>query len=167
LQEHGLVLNVGKCQFGVPEIDYLGHRISASGVLPMQSKVQAIRDFPQPKQIQQLQTFLGMANFYRRFILAAARVLRPLTDAVKGGKSKQLAWGADMAAAFAEVKSCLCRAAELAHPAAGAEIFLEVDASGTHVGAALQQQVRGQTPRPLAFFSAKLEPPQQKYSAFD
>jgi hypothetical protein len=105
LQEHGLVLNVGKCQFGVPEIDYLGHRISASGVLPMQSKVQAIRDFPQPKQIQQLQTFLGMANFYRRFIPAAACVLRPLTDAVKGGKSKQMAWGADMAAAFEEVKS--------------------------------------------------------------
>jgi cleavage and polyadenylation specificity factor subunit 1 len=104
LQEHGLVLNVGKCQFGVPEIDYLGHKISASGVLPMQSKVRAIRDFPQPKQTQQLQTFLGMANFYRRFIPAAALVLRPLTDAVKGRKSKQLAWGDEMVAAFKEVK---------------------------------------------------------------
>jgi hypothetical protein len=151
----------------VLEIDYLGNKISASGMLPMQSKVRAIRDFPQPRQIQQLLTFLGMANFYRRFIPAVACVLRPLTDAVKGGKGKQLACGEEMVAAFKEMKSCLCRAVELAHQAAEAEIFLAVDAYSTHVGAALQQRVRGQTPRPLAFFSAKLEPPQQKYSAFN
>jgi hypothetical protein len=69
-----------------------------------------------------------------------------------------------MAAAFEKCKQEICLAAELAHPQPDAAIFLSVDASATHVGAALQP---GQTPRPLAFFSAKLTAAQQKYSAFD
>jgi RNase H-like domain found in reverse transcriptase len=72
-----------------------------------------------------------------------------------------------MQPAFQAVKAGLCRAVELAHPEADTEMFLAVDASGSHVGAALQQQVRGQTARPLAFFSAKLEAAQTWYSAFD
>jgi hypothetical protein len=72
-----------------------------------------------------------------------------------------------MAAAFETVKARLCNAVELAHPEENAEVFLAVDASGTHVGAVLQQRARGQAARPLAFFSAKLEPAQTRYSAFD
>jgi transposase InsO family protein len=167
LQHHGLVLNVEKCQFGLAELDYLGHHVSASGIRPMAAKVKAIETFPRPRTVQNLQTFLGMANFYRRFLPAAARTLRPLTDAVKGGQSTVLEWTEPMQEAFVAVKEGLCKAVELAHPAPAAEVFLAVDASGTHVGAALHQRVRGQTARPLAFFSAKLEPAQQKYSAFD
>jgi predicted lipid-binding transport protein (Tim44 family) len=120
----------------------------------MAAKVKAIETFPRPRTVQNLQTFLGMANFYRWFLLAAARTLRPLTDAVRGSQSTVLAWTEPMQAAFAAVKKGLCQAVELAHPAPAAEVFLAVDASG-------------QTARPLAFFSAKLEPAQQKYSAFD
>jgi cleavage and polyadenylation specificity factor subunit 1 len=108
-----------------------------------------------------------MANFYRRFIPAAAQVLKPLTDAVKGGQASSVDWTPEMATAFQQVKSRLCEAVELAHPEADAEVFLSVDASGTHVGAVLQQRARGMVARPLAFFSAKLEPAQTRYSAFD
>jgi RNase H-like domain found in reverse transcriptase len=118
--------------------------------------------FPRPKTVGQLQTFLGMANFYRRFLPAAAQQLRPLTEAMKGGQAAQLAWTAEMDTAFDWCKQGLCKAVELAHPEPEAEIFLAVDASATHVGAVLQQRVVGRTPRPLAYFSAKLNAAQQK-----
>jgi hypothetical protein len=138
LQQQGLVLNIEKCSFGMSELDYLGHHISALGIRPMGAHVEAIRKFPRPLKVGNLQTFLGMANFYRRFIPAAAQVLRPLTDAVKGGQAAAVDWTPAMAAAFQPVKDKLCSAVELAHPEADAEVFLAVDASGTHVGAVLQ-----------------------------
>jgi Reverse transcriptase (RNA-dependent DNA polymerase) len=85
LQQQGLVLNIKKCSFGQRELDYLGHHVSVSGIRPMAARVEAIEKFPCPTTVGHLQTFLGMANFYRRFIPAAAQVLKPLTDALKGG----------------------------------------------------------------------------------
>jgi Reverse transcriptase (RNA-dependent DNA polymerase) len=52
LKDHGLVINAEKCQFGVAEIDYLGHRISASGIRPLQDRLTTIRNYPQPKTVQ-------------------------------------------------------------------------------------------------------------------
>jgi RNase H-like domain found in reverse transcriptase/Reverse transcriptase (RNA-dependent DNA polymerase) len=167
LQQQGLVLNGEKCQFGVSELDYLGHHVTASGIQPMACRVEAMVKFPRPKTVGQLQTFLGMANFYRRFLPAAAQQLRPLTEAMKGGQAAQLTWTAEMDTAFDWCKQGLCKAVELAHPEPEAEIFLAVDASAPHVGAVLQQRVVGRTPRPLAYFLAKLNAAQQKYSAFD
>jgi hypothetical protein len=100
LQQHGLVLNAEKCKFGVAELDYLGHHMTATGIQPMAGRVEALVKFPQLKTVGQLQTFLGMANFYRRFLPAAAQKLRPLTKALKGGQVAQLTWTADMKLAF-------------------------------------------------------------------
>jgi RNase H-like domain found in reverse transcriptase len=112
--------------------------------------------------------FLGMANFYRQFFPAAAKTLWPLTDALKGGQPTVVTWTMEMQTAFQAVKADMCRAVELCqlHPEAAAGVFLAVDASGTHKGAVLQQRIRDQMARPLAFFfSAKLESAQTKYSA--
>ena len=84
LKEHGMVLNREKCLLGVAEIDYLGHRITASGISPMPQRVAAIKEHAKPTTARGLQTYLGMVNFYRRFLPAAAKVLRPLTEALKG-----------------------------------------------------------------------------------
>jgi predicted lipid-binding transport protein (Tim44 family) len=108
-----------------------------------------------------------MINFYRKFFRSAAAVLRPLTEALRGGQHVAITWSAEMVAAFQASKEALMAATELAHPQPGAEISLAVDASGMHVGAALQQHMSGGGVRPLGFFSAKLEAAQQKYSAFD
>jgi hypothetical protein len=115
--------------------------------------------FAQPRNVGHLQTFLGMANFYRQFIPAAAQVLKPLTDQVKGGQATLLEWTPEMINAFQQVKNRLCNAAELVHPEEHAEVFLAVDDSNTHVGAVLQQRACGQSARPLAFFSVKLVQP--------
>jgi len=166
LQQHGLVLNAEKCVLGVEQVDYLGHRVTATGISPLPDRVAAIKKFPRPATVKGLQTYLGMVNFYRRFLRSAAQVLKPLTDALVGKPAGQLDWSEEMVAAFEASKAAMCTAAELAHPVEGAELSLAVDASGTHVGAVLQQRVGGST-RPLSFFSRKLDAAQQKYSAFD
>ena len=62
LQEHGLVISLSKCQFGVDEIDFLGHRVNQQGVFPLPEKVDAIRSFPRPTTVKQLQEYLGMVS---------------------------------------------------------------------------------------------------------
>ena len=66
------MLNKGKCEFMRKAVDYLGHRISEAGVQPLESGVKAILEYQQPTTVKQLQGFLGLINFYRRFIPAAA-----------------------------------------------------------------------------------------------
>jgi len=167
LQQHGLVLNGEKCVLGVDRIEYLGHVVSSTGVSPLPDRVQAIRSFPRPTTLKELQTYLGMLNFYRRFLSGAARLLKPLSDALRGNATK-LDWSSQMEMAFCDSKSALAAVAELAHPLPQAPLTLAVDASNTHVGAVLQQhEPGGGTPRPLGFFSKKLDQAQLNYSTFD
>jgi hypothetical protein len=170
LQRHDLVIHAEKCVWGASSIDFLGHRVSASGVQPLPSHVAAVQDFPRPTTVRELQAFLGMVNFYRRFLPAVARTLKPLTDALRGNlhSTDVVAWTSECTTAFEAAKQALLRATCLAHPVPGASLSLAVDASATHVGGTLQQRLSGQKVyQPLGFFSKKLEPAQQKYSAFD
>ncbi len=73
LQGNDLVVNANKCTFGWPSMEFLGHSIWPSGIRPLPSRVQAIAKLPCPITVRQLQAFLGLFNFYRCFILAAAR----------------------------------------------------------------------------------------------
>lgn len=165
LQGYGLVINVSKSQFGRDAIDFLGHHITHTGIMPLPDKVDAISRFQQPTTIKGLQEFVGMANFYRRFIPAAAQMMLPLFKALTG-KPKVLAWDEAMVKAFQETKKALVEATLLTHPRHDAPTSLTADASDLAVGAVLQQFVNG-TWEPLAFFSKKLRPPEQKYSTFD
>ena len=121
LRDHGLVINGEKCEFGAQELDFLGHRVSAAGVAPLCKKVEAILAHPRPGSLQELQGFLGTVNFYRRFLPAAAKLLRPLTDALRGGKAakERIEWTAKMEEAFSATKQALAKAALLAHPTPG------------------------------------------------
>ena len=85
------MINASKCQFGRDTINFLGHRINSSGSFSLPDKVQAISEFNQPVTIKGLQEFVGMVNFYRRFIPAAAQLMSPLFDALDG-KPKILVW---------------------------------------------------------------------------
>lgn len=75
LQEHGLVVKLEKCLFGVSEIDFLGYRVSKDGIRPLPSKVEVIIKFPTPSTIPQLERFIGMINFYHVFVPHAAERL--------------------------------------------------------------------------------------------
>jgi hypothetical protein len=89
LQAAGLVINLEKCTFSVPEVDFLGHRVSASGFAPLPSRVAAIQKYSRPATVKQLLAFLGVFNFYRRFVPAAARILQPLTDSTQAAPRRR------------------------------------------------------------------------------
>jgi cleavage and polyadenylation specificity factor subunit 1 len=132
--------------------------------------VEAVEKRLPPTTVKELQIFLGLINFYRRFLPEAAKMLLPLTDALKGGKSasERLNWSETMETAFQSAKTALKNATWLAHPHPRARLALHVDASASHVGAALQQQQPGEKEwQPLGFFSKKLEASQVRWSAFD
>jgi hypothetical protein len=99
LQEHGLVINVSKCQFGRDTLGFLGHRITSAGSMPPPEKVETITDLAQPTTIKGLREFVGIVNFYRRFIPAAAQTMLPLFEALTG-KPKALVWNDAMAKLF-------------------------------------------------------------------
>jgi len=165
LQENGLTINPAKCVFAVSSLKFLGHMVDEAGITPLPKHVAAVQDCPPPTDIKQLQRFLGLINFYRRFLPAVARTLQPLTDLLKGSP-KVLLWSTAAEAAFIAAKAALVAAVPLCHPAPHAVLSLSVDASDSHVGGVLQQQV-GKDWKPLAFFSKKLAQSEVKYSTFD
>ncbi|BHF59506.1 hypothetical protein SprV_0100246500 [Sparganum proliferum] len=126
--------------------------------------VEAIRDIPPPTSKRRLQRFLGMVNFYRRFLPNCADLMLPLTNLLSGPKGPLELRGHALTA-FERIKTSLTDATLLTHPAPEASLSLMVDASTVAVGAVLQQHINDST-RPLAFFSKKLSPAETRYSTF-
>ena len=91
LFSHGLFINFEKCEFGRTHLDFLGHRIDKTGARPLATKVDAIRNFSPPKSTKDLQSFIGMINFYHRFIPSAAKLVAPLYRAI-ANKNQIFQW---------------------------------------------------------------------------
>lgn len=169
LESHGLVLNLEKCVLGEPEVDFLGYRVSKDGIKPLQDKVAAITSYPQPEFNDQLARYIGMLNFYHRFLPHIADILAPLTALLSGPKTPKrysLVWTDKETAAFEASKVALANAVCLMHPKEGAPLALVTDASDYALGAVVQQFVDGAW-QPLAFHSRKLTQAEQKYSPYD
>uniref|UniRef100_A0A5S6Q4E0 RNA-directed DNA polymerase n=2 Tax=Trichuris muris TaxID=70415 RepID=A0A5S6Q4E0_TRIMR len=166
LSANGLVLNLQKCQFLVSHLEFLGHELDSSGIKPTNNRVRMLRDFPRPTCIRQLRRYLGMINFYHRFIPACAGIVQPLHKMLTDqGKLKELNWTDEQNMAFCQSKEALAHATLLFHPVPDAETAIMVDASESAVGAVLQQKV-GDEWRPLSFFSKTLKPAERRYSTY-
>ncbi|CAK1595950.1 unnamed protein product [Parnassius mnemosyne] len=169
LTEYGILINTNKCVFGQSEVDFLGYKVSAAGIQPLDAKVQAIQEFPPPKTVKELRRFLGMINFYRRLIPNAATIQAPLNQMLAGPKTKDsqpINMTPDLLEAFNNCKNSLSEATLLVHPDSQAELASHTDASDSAIGAVLQQYQDNEW-KPLAFFSKKLSPSQRKYSPYD
>jgi hypothetical protein len=164
LSRHGVTINLKKCSFGIPCVNFLGHSISTNGIEPLPEKVQAIIDYPEPTSFKQLRRFDGLVNFYRRFIPNCAHLMQPLTDLLRG-KVRSFTFPAAAQNAFVELKTAIANIASLSHHHPSAPLSVTVDASDLAVGAVLQQQLNGNW-CPLAFFSKRLQPAESRYSAF-
>ena len=162
---HGLTIGLGKCEFAVLGTKFLGHYLSSSGLRSLSKHTSAITEFPPPSDKPGLQHFLGMIIFYQRFLPNAAQVLAPLTNALKG-PGKSLLWSPELGSAFILAKKLIASVPILTHPEPSAPVSLAVEASDSHVGAVLQQKLRGSWSL-LAFFSKKLSSDESKYSAFN
>ena len=166
LHDHGIVINVSKSVFGVSSVEFLGYLVDASGIRPLESKTEVIRNFPQPASQRKLREFLGLVNFYRRFIPNGATILHPLNRLLSKSTPNTLTWTDATVAAFNSVKEALAEATLLVHPQPGAPTCIMADASEAAVGAVLQQFIGGQW-QPLAYFSKSLKPAETRYSTFD
>lgn len=162
------MINPSKCIFGASSVTFLGYLISAEGTQPLPAKVKEIQNFPAPKAVRELRRFLGMVNFYRRFIPQAAQHQGPLNTLLVGlvKGSHPVHFARKEFGAFEDCKRGLCQAALLAHPDCNSKLAIVTDASDIVIGAALQQFKENEEWQPLAFFS-KLCPSQQKYSPYD
>ncbi|GBN54786.1 Transposon Tf2-9 polyprotein [Araneus ventricosus] len=170
---------VDECTFGVPTLEFLGFQVCSSGIKPLPDRVDAILKFPRPSTITQLRRFLGMLNYYRRFIRQAAHILAPLVKFLEGIKNKkrsrqrvktkpeeELSWTDEATTAFEQVKEALAQATLLHHPIPNAPLSIWVDASDFAVGGALTQY-SDDLWQPLAFLSMKLTSSQKKWSTYD
>jgi hypothetical protein len=151
-----------KCVFATPSLEILGHKILAMRAAPTADYTAEIENCPPPRDIKQLQHFLGMVNLYRRFFFLpnCAQVLKPLTDLLKGG-AKTLERTASAQEAYQNAKCLLAAAVPLQHPAPSAELSLATDPSNTR---GVMQQKSGDHWRPLGSFSCKLT--ESCYSTF-
>lgn len=169
LSKHGIVINVEKSVFGQTEVQFLGHSISANGIRPLEAKVNIISNFPKPETVTQLRRFLGLLNFYRKFIPHLAQKQVPLLGFIRGNRKRdnsKIQWSQSAEDAFSECKRALSGAAVLGFPSENSQLALVVDASSTALGAALQQ-LKNNAWQPVAFFSRKLSSAEQNYSAYD
>ena len=169
LSANGLVIRRDKCLLGQSSLEFLGYHVDQNGIAPLPDRVKAIEAVTPPTTVKELQRFLGMVGYYRRFIPNAAKHLFHLFDALKGPKTnkpKTLNWTPGCQTSFEATKTALAAATLLHHPRPGATLALTTDASNSAIGGVLEQ--RG--PRgwePLAFYSSKLEPNQQLWPPYD
>ena len=163
LQQHGLVTNPKKTLLRQQQIEFLGHELSATGIRPLQDKVTAIRDFEQPTTTKALRRFLGMLNFYRRFLPHLANTVDVLN---KAANAKALQWSQPVAEAFNKARTALATASALQLFAPAASTRLVTDALGVAAGAVLEQRI-SKAWAPVAFFSKSFSDTERRYAAFD
>jgi len=132
-----------------------------------QEKVKAVLEWKTPRNLTEVQSFLGFANFYRRFIQDYSRVARPLTELTKKEQRKEWSWSLEAEAAFQELKKRFTTAPILAHFDAAKPVIIESDASDFAIGAVLSQQDNEKHLHPVAFHSRKFQPAKINYEIHD
>ncbi|XP_015284843.1 PREDICTED: uncharacterized protein K02A2.6-like [Gekko japonicus] len=158
----GLKVKQSKCLIGVPSVEFLGFRIDQDGVHSTDDKVRAIRSASSPKNKKELQSFLGLLNFYHAFLPHKASVAAPLHALLH--KDAKLRWGAEQQGAFESVKALLSSNAVLTHYDDTKLLVLAADASPFGVGAVLSHDGRE---APVAFYSKSLTDAEKNYAQID
>ncbi|MGQ3348719.1 reverse transcriptase domain-containing protein, partial [Bosea sp. (in: a-proteobacteria)] len=157
LREHELYAKLKKCDFNKPEVNFLGHVVCAEGIKVDPSKVKVVAEWPAPTSVSELRSFLGLANYFRRFMQGYSKRVAVLHDLTKA--SVPFVWTPSCQAAFEGVKHSLTSAPVLALPDFTKPFELIADASLDGIGAVLQQEGR-----PLAYHSRKLSSAERNYT---
>jgi transposase InsO family protein len=161
LRQEGLYVKASKCEFGRRELGFLGHRVSAAGVAVDQRKVSAVRDWPVPTSNAELRRFVGLCNYYRRFVDEYADIAAPLTRLC--GPLASWQWGAEEQRSFDRLKHCLTTAPVLRTFDSRRRSVLTTDASEVALSAVLTQPDDDGHHHPVAYESRKLTAAEQAY----
>ncbi|KAK1648970.1 hypothetical protein QYE76_066775 [Lolium multiflorum] len=160
LRDARLYGNLEKCTFCTNRVAFLGYVVTAQGIEVDPAKIEAIENWPQPKTVTQVRSFLGLAGFYRRFVKDFGSIAAPLNELTK--KDVPFVWGDAQQDAFMILKDKLTHAPLLQLPDFNKTFELECDASGIGLGGVLLQEGK-----PVAYFSEKLSGPSLNYSTYD
>ncbi|KAJ9531304.1 hypothetical protein QJQ45_006755 [Haematococcus lacustris] len=165
MRQHKLYAKRSKCEFNKTELAFLGHIVGEHGIAVDPTKVKVVREWHVPRNLKDLQAFLGLANYFRRFIPNFSAIAAPLTDLTSKTAAAQFDWqkfGGAHLKAFNGLKDALCSAPVLALPDFTKPFVVCTDASLVGTGAVLLQDGR-----PIAYTSKKLSPPKTRYSTGD
>ena len=165
LEEVGMRLKESKCQFLLPSVEYLGYRISENGIQPMEEKLRAIRDAPIPRDLSQLKSFLGLLNYYGKFLPHLSSTLAPLYKLLSKGQVWH--WGREQEEALCIAKSQLTSETLLVHFDPTLQLALSCDASPYGLGAVLSHVCEDGSDKPIAYASRSLAPAEKKYSQLE
>ena len=161
LKDAKLFANIQKCKFNLPEVEYLGHIVGRGGLRPDPKKVQIVQNWPKPQNVHDVRSFLGLTNYFRRFIKDYSIKAAPLNRLLQKDGCK---WTAACDDSFAALKKALINAPVLAIPDFDKPYELEVwtDASDSAVGAVLMQNGH-----PVAYESRKFSSAERNYHTTD
>ena len=157
-----LKLHPDKCKFAVKDIKFLGHIISREGVKVDPSKTKSVSEFPTPKNVKQVRSFLGMANYYRRFIKDHSKIISPLNALCRKGTTFK--WSTQCQHAFDTMKKALISAPVLAYPNMAKPFILTCDASDTAIGYVLGQLDEQNREYAVAYGNKSLSKEQRKWN---
>ena len=161
LKSAGLKITPQKCHFLQHEVSFLGHIVSTRGVSPDPSKTSKIREWPTPTSVQEVQPFLGLANYYRPFTKDFATIAKPLHQTTE--QKKPFNWTSECEQAFVKLKNFLTTAPILALPDWNKPFIMDTDASETGIGAVLCQCDSDGTEHVIAYASRLLTKPERNY----
>lgn len=166
LQDAGLYLDIGKCNFGVTEVKYLGFIVEAGReIRPDPEKIATIRTWEPPTRVKGVRSFLGFANFYREFIPKFSDLAGPLLALTK--KGVPFAWSEACSNAFERLKAAFVSYPVLAQWDPDGQTVVEADSSGDAIGGCLSQYDAQGILHPVAYHSARLTAPQRNYTIHD
>jgi hypothetical protein len=165
LRDHKLLVKGEKCEFHKKEVAYLGSIISTTGFRMDPAKIQAIADWPIPTRVKDVQAFLGLANYNRRFIKGFSEVAAPLTELTK--KDVKFRWEENHRKAFEKLIKLFTTELVLIHFNPEKPNTIEADASDYAAGACLLQPDENGKLHPVAYFSRKFTKPELNYEIHD
>lgn len=160
LKKFNVKVNLSKCKFFVDKIKYLGHEISAEGVKPNAEKVKAIVKAPEPTNVTQLKSFIGLVNFYSKFVKNLNIVLSPMYQLLR--KETKWNWDDNCRKSFKQCKDAIANGQLLTHYDPKKEIVIVCDASDSGLGGLICHKVNGEE-RPVMFVSRTLTPAEKNY----
>ncbi|GBG81334.1 hypothetical protein CBR_g32008 [Chara braunii] len=164
LRDSQYKINREKSSFGVPSIIYLGHVISGDGLAPEAAKIAAIQEWPQPQTVRDVLSFMGLASYYKKFVMNFSAVAAPLTNLTK--KDTPFLWSLHCQLTFTRLKKALTRAPVLKLPDPTLPFILTTDASQYGIGAVLEQD-DGNGLRPVEFTSKKIKTQKLQDSTYE
>ena len=161
LREANLKVKPSKCALFQKQVLYLGYIILHEGVATDPDKTKKISTWPKPTNLPEVQKFLGLSSYYRRFIPKFAEIARPLHRLTERGRPFK--WTIECDTAFAELKLQLCSSLILTFPDFSLPFILDTDASQCGIGAVLSQKQNGEE-KVIAYASRTLTKAERKYS---